>query len=119
MDRSRAARSIRNRAAAGSARARADARGRVVVSGSLIIAAIAAATALSFAFTGTELIDPDGRTLDCGSLIQPATTQLALATCGGVNDSNVVPLVVSALVLVAAIGVVIALLWRRSRRIHW
>lgn len=103
----------------GAERARADARGRVIVSIALLLGVAAATSALYFTFTGTELVDSGGRTLDCGSLVQPATTTLALANCGGVNDFNMVPLVASALALVAAIVLVAALLWKRSRRIHW
>jgi len=100
-------------------RARADARWRVTVTVALLAAAVAVSTALYFAFVGTELVGPDGRTLDCGSLAQPATTRLAAAVCGGVNDSNMVPLIASALVVVAAAALVAVRLWRRSRRIHW
>jgi len=101
------------------ARDRADARWRVTVTIALAAAAVAVSTALYFAFLGAELVDPDGRTLDCGSLAQPVTTRLAAANCGGVNDSNVAPVIVCALVVVAAVVLIAVRLWRRSRRILW
>jgi hypothetical protein len=95
------------------------ARWRTIVSVSVVVFGLALATAVYFAVTGTELVDPTGQTLDCGSVMTPATSALAAANCEGVNDGNLVGLIVAGVVALAMVVIVIARIVREQRGIHW
>ena len=102
------------------ARTRNVERWRVAGNVAFVVFGLALATAVYCAVTGTELVDStSGRTLDCGSIIAPSSSDLAAANCGGVNDGNMVGLVIAGVVGLAALAFAIMRLVRENRGIHW
>lgn len=94
-------------------------RWRIIVTVCVVVLGLAILTAGYFAITGTELVDPTGRTLDCGSIVAPSTSQLAAANCAGVNDGNMVGLIVAVIVALAALALIVGRVVRENRGIHW
>ena len=102
-----------------SARTRNRERWRAIVTACAIVFGLAFATAVYFAVTGTELVDPSGRTLDCGSILSPPTSTLAAANCAGVSDGNVVGLIIAGVVAFAMAAIVVVRIARDQRGVHW
>jgi len=94
-------------------------RWRVIVSACVVVFGLASATAVYFAIADTELVDSAGRTLDCGSVVSPSSSALASANCSGVNDGNVVGLVITVVVALAMVAIVVGRIVREQRGIHW
>ena len=94
-------------------------RWRTIVTACVVVFGLASATAVYFAVAGTELVDSTGRIFDCGSILSPSASALAPANCEGVNDGNMVGLIVAALVALAMVAVVVVRVVREQRGIHW
>jgi hypothetical protein len=101
------------------ARTRNIERWRAIVTVCVIVFGVASATAVYFAVTGTELVDPAGRALDCGSILVPSASALAAGNCDGVNDGNLVGVIVAGVVALAAVVTVVARVVREQREVHW
>jgi hypothetical protein len=68
---------------------------------------------------GTELVGPNGATLDCGSILVPSQSPFAAGNCDGVNDGFLGGAVAASVVGVVALVVGIVLFARSRRGIHW
>ena len=117
--RSRYARSVERPKPRLTARTRNRERWRVIVTACVIVFGLAFAMAVYFAVAGTELVDPTGRTLDCGSILAPSDSPLAAANCQGVNDGNLIGLIIAAVVALVMAAVVVARIVREQRGVHW
>jgi hypothetical protein len=84
-----------------------------------IVFGLCFATGIFLATTGTELVAPNGSTLDCGSILVPATSPLAAGNCDGVNDDSMTQLIVASIIGGVALVVGIVLFARSRRGIHW
>ena len=101
------------------ARTRNMERWRIIVTVCVFVLGLALATGVYFLVTGTELVDPTGATLDCGSILNPSTSALAAANCDGVNDGNWIGLIAAGVVALVAIGLMVGRVVREQRGIHW
>jgi hypothetical protein len=84
-----------------------------------VVFGICFATVIFVATTGTELVAPNGATLDCGSILVPSDSPFAAANCGGVNDDSMTQVLVASIIGVVALVVGIVLFVRSRRGIHW